>query len=151
MHTHNDYPELEHQPVDKETLRNYVSVAKSFDPVISDELTEYIVGTYVKLREDADENPDIQYTGARTLLAVLRKSNTHECMGVLEVLRLITAENGLKKVLVMLRMSAQQQGGCAFMNIRLTVNLCFSLCIPCDILNSSCLEFDHEKTVTRIH
>eukprot|EP00040_Diaphanoeca_grandis_P001325 m.18150 g.18150 ORF g.18150 m.18150 type:complete len:739 (-) comp11864_c1_seq1:201-2417(-) len=74
VHTHNDFPPLEHAPVPRETVRNYIAIARGYQPYISKELTDFIVGTYVKLREDSDENPDIQYTGARTLLAVLRCS-----------------------------------------------------------------------------
>jgi len=72
VHTHNDFPPLEHDPISKETVRNYVALARSVDPYVSEALMDFVVGTYVKLREDSDSNPDIQYTGARTLLAVLR-------------------------------------------------------------------------------
>lgn len=72
VHTYNDFPPVEHAPISQEKLRNYVALARQIDPYISEELMDFIVGTYVKLREDSDANPDVQYTGARTLLAVLR-------------------------------------------------------------------------------
>mmetsp|Transcript_2771 Transcript_2771/g.6616 ORF Transcript_2771/g.6616 Transcript_2771/m.6616 type:complete len:732 (+) Transcript_2771:76-2271(+) len=74
VHAHNDFPPLEFEPLDKELVRNYISVAKTYNPVISPELLNHIVGTYLSMRKAMTENPDIQYTGARTLLAVLRLS-----------------------------------------------------------------------------
>eukprot|EP00035_Acanthoeca_spectabilis_P005812 m.117579 g.117579 ORF g.117579 m.117579 type:complete len:740 (+) comp13201_c0_seq1:65-2284(+) len=73
VHTHNDYPPTaESTPFDKEVLRNYITMAKERVPTIPRDLTDTIVGAYLAKRKEMTENPNIQYTGARTLLAILR-------------------------------------------------------------------------------
>eukprot|EP00038_Savillea_parva_P001926 m.108550 g.108550 ORF g.108550 m.108550 type:complete len:738 (+) comp10660_c1_seq6:25-2238(+) len=74
VHTHNDFPPLDIDPLDKELVRSYIAVAKTYDPIIPPDLLNHVVGTYLSMRKAMTENPDIQYTGARTLLAVLRLS-----------------------------------------------------------------------------
>jgi DNA replication licensing factor MCM7 len=57
-------------------LRNYHCRHHRYDPIISPDLLNHIVGAYLTMRKAMIENPDIQYTGARTLLAVLRLSTS---------------------------------------------------------------------------
>lgn len=96
VHTHNDFPPLEHEPLEKTMVRNYVALAKRCDPYISKELTEYIVGIYVNLRDEAGNDPDVQYTGARTLLAVLRLSTALARLRFDEVVQQADVEEALR-------------------------------------------------------
>lgn len=50
VHQHNDFPPSSAEPVGKELVRNYIAEAKRFDPYISKELTEKIVGMCVVLQ-----------------------------------------------------------------------------------------------------
>jgi DNA replication licensing factor MCM7 len=74
-----DVLDLGFKPFDHKFLRSYIRKAKSFEPVIDDELQQEIVDAYVAAREE--EKADIKsrkaYTTPRSLLALLRLSQAH--------------------------------------------------------------------------
>eukprot|EP00049_Salpingoeca_infusionum_P009802 m.166800 g.166800 ORF g.166800 m.166800 type:complete len:734 (+) comp14448_c0_seq1:1330-3531(+) len=72
VHANNDFPDLEFEPLSKDFVRNYVSLAKSFQPYISPALTDHITGVYAKIREEQHASGDDTHITARTLLAILR-------------------------------------------------------------------------------
>lgn len=72
VHTHNSQPPSQYEPLDMKLLRKYVALCKKQNPVIPEELTDYIVGAYCEMRKDARNNKDMTFTSARTLLAILR-------------------------------------------------------------------------------
>ena len=53
-------------------MRRYIAMCKKQNPVVPEELTDYIVGAYCEMRADARNNKDMTFTSARTLLAILR-------------------------------------------------------------------------------
>lgn len=63
----NDVPLLE-----LSSLRHYIAVARSWNPIVPPEVGDYVVNAYVHLRSRVDETADLQYTCARTLLSILR-------------------------------------------------------------------------------
>jgi len=70
----------EFKAFDAAFMRNYVRRAKTFEPLIDDELMRDIVDAYVSLREDekhAEKDTRKSYTTPRTLLAILRLSQAH--------------------------------------------------------------------------
>jgi len=70
----------EFKAYDANFMRNYVRKAKTFEPLIDDELQRDIVAEYVNLREEekgADRDSRKSYTTPRTLLAILRLSQAH--------------------------------------------------------------------------
>jgi DNA replication licensing factor MCM7 len=68
------HPSLENEaePVEMAVIKNYISHAKKYNPLVSAEVGDYLVNAYVQLRGRADETADFQYTCARTLLSVIR-------------------------------------------------------------------------------
>jgi len=61
-------------------MRTYVRKARTFEPMISDELQKDIVDAYVSMRDDekrGDVDSRKSYTTPRTLLAILRLSQAH--------------------------------------------------------------------------
>ena len=78
VHQHRRHP----VPADQEDykspnfVRGYVAQARSVDPYVPTELTDYIVSAYVNMRQDdaseAARTGDFVHTSARTLLGVLR-------------------------------------------------------------------------------
>lgn len=54
VHAHNDFPVDHFQPLDREFLRNYIALAKTFNPYVGQELTESIAARYAKMREEAE-------------------------------------------------------------------------------------------------
>jgi DNA replication licensing factor MCM7 len=78
-------PESEHQALEPVFMRSYISMARRYTPYIPEELTQYIVRSYVTMRKDDFVGPTGEgmdqskgnngtYTTARTLLSILRLS-----------------------------------------------------------------------------
>lgn len=55
-------------------MRRYIDLCKKKTPTVPEELTEFIVNSYVDLRKDSRLNSDTTFTSARNLLAILRIS-----------------------------------------------------------------------------
>lgn len=72
VHTHLKQPPTRVKALDMQLMRRYISLCKRKNPVIPDDLTEYIVNAYVELRRDARNNKDMTFTSARNLLGILR-------------------------------------------------------------------------------
>lgn len=63
--------------VDSEVMRSYISHAQSFQPIIPDDLHNYIVARYVEKRKFQREGKDevsYMYITPRTLLGIIRIS-----------------------------------------------------------------------------
>mmetsp|Transcript_44033 Transcript_44033/g.128215 ORF Transcript_44033/g.128215 Transcript_44033/m.128215 type:complete len:786 (+) Transcript_44033:97-2454(+) len=70
----------EFKAFDASFMRNYVRKAKSFEPLIDDDLMQDIVAAYVAMREEeniGEKDSRKSYTTPRTLLAILRLSQAH--------------------------------------------------------------------------
>ena len=70
------------------TCSHYIAVCKKKQPVIPDDLTDYVVGQYVEMRRDARNNKggiNQTFTSARTLLALLRLSTALVSKGLIRV------------------------------------------------------------------
>ncbi|KDN39694.1 putative DNA replication licensing factor [Tilletiaria anomala UBC 951] len=78
VHMFNEHPELSVEPLDPILMRHYIALARQKRPVISKAVSDYVVGSYVKLRgqhkEDEARDQAFTYTSARTLLGILRLS-----------------------------------------------------------------------------
>ncbi len=74
VHRENKQPPAQYTPLDMKLMRRYVALCKKYNPVIPEELTDYIVGAYCEMRKDARNNKDTTFTSARTLLGILRLS-----------------------------------------------------------------------------
>jgi len=79
VHQHLHHPKLEFEPFTADVLRAYIAEARSYEPVIPVELTDYLIGCYVSMRaQSLDENG--QYDSKkivgtpRALLSILRLS-----------------------------------------------------------------------------
>ncbi|KAJ3395526.1 Mcm2-7 hexameric complex component [Lobulomyces angularis] len=77
VHIHNTHPPLDEANediVDIPLLKHCISLARTFSPVLPPEVGEYLVHTYIMMRERFEETSDFQYTSARTLLSIIRIS-----------------------------------------------------------------------------
>jgi len=117
VHINNAHPVSEHaaeKPFEPAFIRAYIAKARTFNPFVPRELTEYIVQSYVTLRKDGDDSNDALQYGqahynantrqrfctARMLLSILRLSqglarlsfrNQVERDDVEEAMRLLSA------------------------------------------------------------
>ncbi|XP_059099226.1 DNA replication licensing factor mcm7-like [Tigriopus californicus] len=74
VHKNNAQPPSQYEHLDMKLMRRYIALCKKQNPVIPEELTDYIVGAYCEMRKDARNNKDMTFTSARTLLGILRLS-----------------------------------------------------------------------------
>ncbi|XP_026466222.1 DNA replication licensing factor Mcm7-like [Ctenocephalides felis] len=74
VHTHSKQPPTRVRSLNMNLMRRYIALCKRKEPVIPNDLTDYIVGAYVELRRVARNSRDMTFTSARNLLGILRLS-----------------------------------------------------------------------------
>ena len=88
VHMHNKQPDVaedaqenveeELAPVDSKTIREYISKAKSYRPVVPKEVGDYVVQSYITMRKESHRNEGsikkFSHITPRTLLGILRLS-----------------------------------------------------------------------------
>ncbi|XP_043260788.1 DNA replication licensing factor Mcm7 [Colletes gigas] len=74
VHQHGIQPPMQSQAIDMNLIRRYIILCKMKQPVIPEDLTNYIVDSYVEMRRAARNGHDKTFTSARNLLALLRLS-----------------------------------------------------------------------------
>merc|ERR1712137_1181801 len=83
---HPDSAHLNMEPLSTETMRAYIAQARKYQPHIPQDLTQYVVSAYVKIRQAEAAAPDQHtYTTARTLLSILRLSQALARLSMREV------------------------------------------------------------------
>jgi len=95
VHQHNTFPKLDFEPYDAEFIRAYIAKARSYNPVIPVELTEYITQTYTQMRQeclgqDGLYNSKKIVMTPRGLLSILRLS---QALARLEFNNVVTNNN----------------------------------------------------------
>lgn len=104
VHMFNKHPTVDIETIDEQTMRQYISIARQYKPVITKEVSDYVVSTYIKLRQESKRNENSKtffaHTSPRTLLGILRMaqalarirfSNEVLLVDVDEALRLLNA------------------------------------------------------------
>ncbi|CUM67635.1 DNA replication licensing factor MCM7 [Priceomyces carsonii] len=78
VHMHNKQPELDFEPLDSTTIRQYISIARSYRPVVPKEVGDYVVQSYINMRKESHRNEGsvrkFSHVTPRTLLGILRMS-----------------------------------------------------------------------------
>lgn len=78
VHMHNKQPDLEFTPLDPMQLREFIAYAKTKRPVMTPEVNEFIVQSYIRMRQDSKREIDSKFSFGqatpRTLLATIRLS-----------------------------------------------------------------------------
>ncbi|KAK9476497.1 MCM2/3/5 family-domain-containing protein [Lipomyces japonicus] len=78
VHMHSRHPEMDFEPLEPDMIREYIALARQKRPVVPQEISDYIVSSYVALRQqqkrDEGSNRQFTHTTPRTLLAILRMS-----------------------------------------------------------------------------
>ncbi len=77
VHMHNKHPTMDFDPLSPTTIRQYITKARSFRPVVPKEVGDYVVNSYIRLRQDSKKNlgkADSSFGQAtpRSLLGILR-------------------------------------------------------------------------------
>lgn len=78
VHMHNHQPPMAFEPLDSQTIRQYISVARTYRPVVPKEVGDYVVQAYIKMRKESHRNEHsvkkFAHITPRTLLGILRLS-----------------------------------------------------------------------------
>ncbi|CCE64700.1 hypothetical protein TPHA_0I01960 [Tetrapisispora phaffii CBS 4417] len=78
VHMHNKQPTLDFEPIDSDSMREFIALAKTKRPVMSAEVNEYVINAYINLRQDSKREMDSKFSFGqatpRTLLAIIRLS-----------------------------------------------------------------------------
>lgn len=74
VHQTGEAPKTNTNPVPADILRQYISKAKTYNPIVPSDIGEYIADLYVSMREEDDKYNKKTYTTARTLLSIVRLS-----------------------------------------------------------------------------
>ncbi|CAH6720950.1 DNA replication licensing factor Mcm7p [[Candida] jaroonii] len=78
VHMHNKQPEISFDPLDASVIRQYISIARTYRPVVPKEVGDYVVQSYINLRKESHRNEGsikkFQHITPRTLLGILRLS-----------------------------------------------------------------------------
>ncbi|MCJ1227513.1 Mcm2-7 hexameric complex component [Toensbergia leucococca] len=78
VHMHNKHPETEGVVFSPHEVRQYIAQARSWRPTVPKDVSEYMVGAYVRMRQqqkrDEGGKKQFTYTSPRTLLGILRLS-----------------------------------------------------------------------------
>lgn len=78
VHMYNRQPTSALEPLDATTMRQFISIARRFRPVITPEVRDYVVQQYVKMRKESKKYEFSRFyfghTTPRTLLGILRLS-----------------------------------------------------------------------------
>jgi len=102
VHRTGEPPQLAFEPFDTTTMRQYVAQAKRYNPVIPEDLHEFIVSAYSVMRqEEVNDNSPATYTTARTLLSILRMSQALAKVRFSEVV----VQEDVEEALRLMRMS----------------------------------------------
>ena len=78
VHMNNKHPEVDGVVFSPSEVRQYIAQARTFRPTVPKEVSDYMVGAYVRMRQahkrDEGSKKQFTYTSARTLLAIIRLS-----------------------------------------------------------------------------
>lgn len=65
-------PKANFDPMPMNLMRRYISYCRRINPVVPEDLTDYLVSAYVEIRKEARSSSDTTFTSARNLLGILR-------------------------------------------------------------------------------
>jgi DNA replication licensing factor MCM7 len=78
VHANSRQPPMDFEPLDPSTIRQFVAMARQYRPVVSKEISEYVVSVYVQMRQqykkDVQDQKQHGHVTPRTLLGILRMS-----------------------------------------------------------------------------
>lgn len=78
VHQHNKQPSMGFEPLDSQTIRQYISMARTFRPVVPKDVGAYVTQSYINMRRESQKNEGsvrkFSHITPRTLLGILRLS-----------------------------------------------------------------------------
>lgn len=104
VHMNNRHPEMDFEPLDPQMIRAFIAAARQKRPRVPKEVSDYIVGAYVNLRQaqkrDEGSRRQFTHTTPRTLLAVLRLSQALARLRFADIVELGDVDEALRLISV---------------------------------------------------
>lgn len=104
VHREGRQPEMEFTPLDPQTIRQYISVARTYRPVVPKEVGDHVVQLYIQMRKEAQRNEGsvkkFSHITPRTLLGILRISQALARLRFDNVVRTTDVDEALRLLLV---------------------------------------------------
>lgn len=104
VHMNNRHPDMDFEPLDPQMIRAFIAAARQKRPTVPKEVSEYVVGAYVNLRQvqkrDEGSKRQFTHTTPRTLLAVLRLSQALARLRFADVVELGDVDEALRLISV---------------------------------------------------
>lgn len=94
VHMHNRQPRMDFEPLDSQSIRQYISIARTYRPTVPKEVGDYVVQSYINMRKESHRNEGsvkkFAHITPRTLLGILRMS---QALARLSFSDVVTHEN----------------------------------------------------------
>ena len=104
VHMNNTHPSMDFEPLDPHMMRAFISAARQKRPNVPTEVSKYVVGAYVNLRQtqkkEESERKQFSHTTPRTLLAILRMSQALARLRFAESVELGDVDEALRLIAV---------------------------------------------------
>ncbi|GMM33876.1 mini-chromosome maintenance complex protein 7 [Saccharomycopsis crataegensis] len=102
VHMNNRPPALDFEPVDATTIRQFISKARSYKPVVPKEVGEFVVNSYIKMRQESKSTEgsikQFSHTTPRTFLAIMRMSQALARLRFDEEVKIEDVEEALRLI-----------------------------------------------------
>ncbi|KAI9007723.1 putative DNA replication licensing factor Mcm7 [Hyaloraphidium curvatum] len=100
VHQYGKQPEVANSRLmDADLMRHYISYARTWRPSVPREVADYIVNSYVDMRNKEDNvYKDLQYTCARTLLSIIRMSTALARLRFSDIVEVGDVEEALRLI-----------------------------------------------------
>ncbi|KAG5520075.1 hypothetical protein PMAC_001151 [Pneumocystis sp. 'macacae'] len=101
VHMNNRHPDMSFEPLDPIMIRSYISQARLKKPVISKSVSEYIVGSYVQMRQRQKKDnvmKQFTYITPRTLLGILRMSQALSRIRFSDIVEIADVDEALRLI-----------------------------------------------------
>lgn len=104
VHMHNKQPDLGFTPFEPSQMREFIAYAKSKRPTMSPEVNEYVVQSYIRMRQDSKKAMDSRFSFGqatpRTLLAIIRLSQALAKLRFSDIVEVEDIEEALRLIQV---------------------------------------------------
>ncbi|QLL32593.1 hypothetical protein HG536_0D01150 [Torulaspora globosa] len=104
VHMHNKQPDLDFTPIEPARMREYIAMAKTKRPVMSESVNKHLVQAYVRLRQDSKRELDSKFSFGqatpRTLLGIIRLSQALAKLRLADTVEIDDVEEALRLVKV---------------------------------------------------
>ncbi|KAG4305061.1 hypothetical protein PORY_001231 [Pneumocystis oryctolagi] len=102
VHMNNRHPDMNFEPLDPSMIRSYISQARLKKPIIPKSVSDYIVGSYVQMRQKQKKENAMKkqftYISPRTLLGILRMSQALSRIRFSDVVEIADVDEALRLI-----------------------------------------------------